>query len=181
MEGGRIQQVGPPDEIVSAPRTRFVAEYVSEPRMNFVSGTLSEREDGFSFESGDWQLKLDRELGIRRSAESVWLGVRPDAIVAEAGDAGRINGGIVPGSANSDRRSGAVVGCEEIAGVPYVHVKPHGREVLVPEGIPWVSTPAAGLTLRSGDEVWLRVDRNRVLLFDRQTGSNLLLGLEVTP
>ena len=36
MESGSIQQVGTPEEVYEAPRTRFVAGFVGTPSMNFI-------------------------------------------------------------------------------------------------------------------------------------------------
>jgi ABC-type sugar transport system ATPase subunit len=81
LDGGRIHQIGLPAEIVDAPRTRFVAQYIGQPPMNFAAGWLKAREGKLMFESGDWQL----ELGARTAQldGAVWLGIRPDAMTAE--------------------------------------------------------------------------------------------------
>jgi iron(III) transport system ATP-binding protein len=44
MNQGRIEQVGPPDEIYRRPRTRFVADFIG--RANFVEGVVRERRAG---------------------------------------------------------------------------------------------------------------------------------------
>jgi len=44
MDQGKIEQVGPPDEIYRRPRTRFVADFIG--RANFVEGVVRERRDG---------------------------------------------------------------------------------------------------------------------------------------
>jgi ABC-type sugar transport system ATPase subunit len=38
MNGGRIEQVGAPNELYHAPATKFVAGFIGSPAMNFVSG-----------------------------------------------------------------------------------------------------------------------------------------------
>ncbi len=43
MNGGRIEQVGPPDELYHRPRTRFVAGFIGSPAMNFLPCRLVER------------------------------------------------------------------------------------------------------------------------------------------
>ncbi len=44
MNQGKIEQVGPPDEIYRRPRTRFVADFIG--RANFVEGVVRERQAG---------------------------------------------------------------------------------------------------------------------------------------
>ena len=49
MDRGRIQQLGPPDEIYNHPRNLFVAGFVGSPAMNLVEGEVAEnrfRVDG---------------------------------------------------------------------------------------------------------------------------------------
>ncbi len=43
MNGGRIEQVGPPNELYHHPRTRFVAGFIGSPAMNFLPCRLGER------------------------------------------------------------------------------------------------------------------------------------------
>jgi len=43
MNAGRIEQVGPPNELYHRPRTRFVAGFIGSPAMNFLSCRLIER------------------------------------------------------------------------------------------------------------------------------------------
>jgi multiple sugar transport system ATP-binding protein len=40
MNGGIIEQVGPPQELYHNPRTRFVAGFIGSPAMNFIPGRL---------------------------------------------------------------------------------------------------------------------------------------------
>ena len=39
LNGGRVEQVGPPLELYNRPANRFVAGFLGSPRMNFVKGT----------------------------------------------------------------------------------------------------------------------------------------------
>src|SRR5690606_10012975 len=41
MNGGRIEQVGPPMELYLRPATRFVAEFIGSPAMNIMPATAS--------------------------------------------------------------------------------------------------------------------------------------------
>ncbi len=46
MNQGRIEQVGPPNELYFSPRTRFVAGFIGSPAMNFLPVSLEEGGDG---------------------------------------------------------------------------------------------------------------------------------------
>src|SRR5579863_2873566 len=53
MNGGRIEQVGPPNELYHHPRTRFVAGFIGSPAMNFLPCRLVERSGALAVELGD--------------------------------------------------------------------------------------------------------------------------------
>jgi len=46
MNQGRIEQIGPPQELYHKPRTRFVAGFIGSPAMNFIPCTLETHGDG---------------------------------------------------------------------------------------------------------------------------------------
>jgi multiple sugar transport system ATP-binding protein len=46
MNAGQIEQVGPPNELYHAPRTRFVAGFIGSPAMNFLPCRLEESAGG---------------------------------------------------------------------------------------------------------------------------------------
>jgi len=79
MKDGRIQQVGPPNEIYFKPANLFVAEFIGLNPIN----TLKARVDGNRLTSGDVRLPVDLEKvrisGLHRDADVV-LAVRPEAL-----------------------------------------------------------------------------------------------------
>jgi len=78
LNGGVIEQAGPPLEVYSKPRTRFVASFLGMPPMNFIDATI---DNGRARAEG-----LDIEVGRRIDAREVTVGVRPqDVRVAESG------------------------------------------------------------------------------------------------
>lgn len=40
MNGGKLQQVGPPNQVYTHPENQFVAGFIGSPRMNFIDATL---------------------------------------------------------------------------------------------------------------------------------------------
>jgi len=52
MNHGRIEQVGPPDELYHHPRTRFVAGFIGSPAMNFLPCRLIEHGGALAIELG---------------------------------------------------------------------------------------------------------------------------------
>jgi multiple sugar transport system ATP-binding protein len=54
MKGGRIMQMGSPDEIYNLPMNRYVAEFIGSPTMNLIEGTVSAGR--FTSEVGEFSL-----------------------------------------------------------------------------------------------------------------------------
>ncbi|MGH6673419.1 MAG: ABC transporter ATP-binding protein [Xanthobacteraceae bacterium] len=52
MNGGRIEQVGPPNELYHHPQTRFVAGFIGSPAMNFLPCRLIARGSELAVELG---------------------------------------------------------------------------------------------------------------------------------
>jgi spermidine/putrescine transport system ATP-binding protein len=58
MSRGRIEQIGSPQEIYGAPRTRFVAEFLGSSNI-FTGQVRAASASGFEIETGDGLLRLD--------------------------------------------------------------------------------------------------------------------------
>ncbi len=89
MNEGRIEQIGPPQEIYERPRTRFVAEFIGES--NFLRGEVTAVEDGIAtcrVGRHGVQAAVAPGIGPGRQVE---LAIRPEKIAVtrpEAGAAG---------------------------------------------------------------------------------------------
>src|SRR6266699_3254074 len=53
MNGGRIEQIGTPQELYHHPKTRFVAGFIGSPAMNFVPSRLEANGSGLSLRVSD--------------------------------------------------------------------------------------------------------------------------------
>jgi multiple sugar transport system ATP-binding protein len=93
MKGGAIQQMATPQEIYDRPANLYVAGFIGSPPMNLVPGTLEE-------DRGQAVVRIDRasdvirltigafgEAARRHKGARVLLGVRPEAITPDSGDA----------------------------------------------------------------------------------------------
>src|SRR2546423_8697274 len=86
MYRGRIEQMGSPAEMYSAPATPFVAEFIGT--MNRLEGTVG--EDG-AVQHGNTTLHVDAARG-RRNGERVLVLVRPETVEVSAnGHGGGLN------------------------------------------------------------------------------------------
>lgn len=84
--GGKIAQIGAPDDVYSRPNSIAVAEVIGSPPMNFFQGRFS--ENGLFFDAGS----LGGRLTLNGQPEyegSATLGIRPEDIwlVQDGGDA----------------------------------------------------------------------------------------------
>ena len=84
LANGRVQQIGPPEELVERPANVFVAGFVGSPPMNLLSARLAASDGSYVAHSQNAALPLPpawtptlREYG----KEQVTLGIRPDAWV----------------------------------------------------------------------------------------------------
>ena len=82
MNGGLIDQVGPPNELYHNPRTRFVAGFIGSPAMNFIPATLVENGAGLSVRLNDQlALPVPAAKGARYRSHvgrELVFGIRPE-------------------------------------------------------------------------------------------------------
>ena len=89
MNGGVIEQVGPPQELYHHPKTRFVAGFIGSPGMNFLLARLEAAGNGLQLTLADGAVvpvpagRTDR-YGPYKDREMV-LGLRPEHMVDAAG------------------------------------------------------------------------------------------------
>jgi spermidine/putrescine transport system ATP-binding protein len=79
MNQGRIEQLGPPEEVYERPATEFVAEFLGAS--NLLDGVYRGSQDGFGLvelESGA-RIRIPEASG-RRDGERLRVGVRPEKI-----------------------------------------------------------------------------------------------------
>jgi len=91
LNGGLVEQKGPPLEVYERPRTRFVATFLGSPQMNLTDGVLRRGQDGFVAEGGGVAAAVD-EARFGRALEEgrrVTIGLRPH-------DLGLAKGGLLP-------------------------------------------------------------------------------------
>ncbi len=84
MRGGRVEQIGTPQQLYTSPDNRFVAEFVGTPRMNFIDATYLGRGDDDSaalrIDASGVPLRVRcRDPGLRRG-QQVSVGVRAEEL-----------------------------------------------------------------------------------------------------
>jgi len=154
MRNGAIQQMATPQEIYDRPANLFVAGFIGSPSMNLIAGVLEE-EDGLAVirvtgrGSGEARLTLGPLQPAHHPflSGNVLLGVRPEAITLD------------PGSAAADGTSfEARIDVIEPTGADNLAFFTLGGNEVIARLPP-------GRSL-AGENVKLRIDPSRVLLFD---------------
>jgi multiple sugar transport system ATP-binding protein len=92
MNAGRIEQVGPPQELYHRPVSRFVASFIGNPGMNFLPVDVIGQGDGLAVRLADGTvLPIPASRRGRYAAQkgrALVLGLRPEHITDQA-DSGR--------------------------------------------------------------------------------------------
>jgi sn-glycerol 3-phosphate transport system ATP-binding protein/multiple sugar transport system ATP-binding protein len=92
LNGGLVEQKGPPLEIYERPRTKFVATFLGSPQMNLVPGKLSRENGSFWAEGGGIRTRVDEERfgDALEEGREVTIGVRPHDLCLAKGDAPKL-------------------------------------------------------------------------------------------
>jgi multiple sugar transport system ATP-binding protein len=94
LHDGKLEQLGPPEEIYERPANRFVAEFVGSPPMNILAGELQADQRAFAVAGG--RVTVDeRRLAACAEGGVTEIGVRPEDLrLVEPGQAGALAGDI---------------------------------------------------------------------------------------
>ena len=150
FRNGRIEQVGTPMDLYDAPANRFVAGFIGAPAMNFIPSRILE-EDGH------------RE--IRSGATGIPLGAAPDG----AGDGETLLGirpehmSVVPEEEGDFRAHVEIIEKLGVETLAYLQTD------LLDASLTLRVPPETGLS--RGCHVSVRIDRNRIHLFDPKGGA----------
>ncbi len=155
MNGGVIEQAGPPQELYHHPKTRFVAGFIGSPGMNFLPATLIGEPGALAFQLEDGQTLLLPEP--RQSRYLPWrgrtmlLGIRPEHL--------------------ADPRDTTRPGFAPLTIVPEV-VEPMGMETLVHfalGGTRAVARVSPETVATPGTALTLATDMNHMHVIDPET------------
>ena len=148
MKGGKIMQLGSPDEIYNQPQNIYVADFIGSPSMNFIEGQFA----GGTFTKGEISLPM---IGYTYAAPQTadrpaTIGIRPEHVVT---------GELV---------SGAPVRMQVTVDL----VEPMGSDTLV-----WAQMAGQNFRIRMdgqarvrpGDTLDIGIDPSRASLFDTKT------------
>jgi multiple sugar transport system ATP-binding protein len=154
LKDGVLQQSAPPLDVYREPANLFVAQFIGTPGINTAVGRAGGKAGGeagrSTFESEALRLELDRRVAEGR----VTLAVRPEDVT--------------------------LVGAEDPASdgtVVVDRLEPLGNELLVhlrrAPDLHWVARARPDWPGRAGDTVGMRLNRERIHLFDGTDGGRL--------
>ncbi|MBE9603950.1 sn-glycerol-3-phosphate ABC transporter ATP-binding protein UgpC [Acetobacteraceae bacterium H6797] len=156
MNGGIIEQVGPPQELYHNPKTRFVAGFIGSPAMNFIQGRLEQASGALRLAlPGDIYFNVPAERTARyasHAGKEVTFGIRPEHLTE---------------TKNLDRPNVATM-----TAVPEV-TEPMGMETLVHfkiNGAEICSRVDPSAPAQPGVPLALAADLNHMHILDTQTG-----------
>jgi multiple sugar transport system ATP-binding protein len=96
MNGGKIEQIGAPNELYHNPKTRFVAGFIGSPAMNFVPAKLEANGTGLKLRLSDalaFPVPEGRTARYRGLiGKDVLFGLRPEHITETRGHNGSGHG-----------------------------------------------------------------------------------------
>jgi ABC-type sugar transport system ATPase subunit len=146
MNAGRAEQIGTPMEVYQNPATVFVAGFIGSPAMNFIEGKSE----------GDGRIQLEGSgiLAVPKapaSGRKLKIGIRPEHLT--------------PSKPSEANLVGSVEVIEALGADTLIHVAVAGHTIIarLPNG-----TPA-----EVGEPIALAADRERIYLFDAETGARL--------
>lgn len=148
MNSGHVEQFGEPEEIYSAPATRYVATFIGNPQIELSSGVLVNDGAGPACLIGSIRLPLGRHVPNATSGQPIDIGVRPEHV--RLGDRG------VPAKVRLVQPVGSAT-----------HV------TLDWEGGTLVASMPGFLRIKVGSDVMADIDTVRLLVFDRASGLRL--------
>jgi len=158
MHEGHIQQVDAPQQLYDNPRNIFVAGFIGTPPMNFVECVVEKSGEGYCARAGGAALpilpeRLPDEKIAPYEGKKVILGIRPEDLRLETADTNRPDEGILD----------ARVDIAEMMGSEILLYSAFEDSILIAK-IP------VNNKLKSGEDVKLAADCNKIHLFDKETG-----------
>ena len=155
MNAGRIEQVGPPQELYHHPATRFVAGFIGSPAMNFLPVRVVNDNGLAVVLAGGTRLAIPAQRANRYApyaGREMTLGIRPEHLTDASGQE-------KPG-----------VG---VIQAPVDVVEPMGMETMVHfplDGVPVTARVAPDTPARPGEMLPLAADLNQMHLIENDTG-----------
>jgi multiple sugar transport system ATP-binding protein len=157
MRSGVVQQIGKPDDIYERPRNMFVASFLGNPPINFMDGTLAMEGGQMVFRRGQLALTLPPHVAERVSGQAgraVVLGIRAEDVASHSGESA------------GDCLQGRILSVLPVGSDQFLEVEVEGTKLFFRVGKEGQH--------KDGENAVLRVNLNRLHLFDKQDSQSLV-------
>ena len=154
LQGGKLQQVAPPQEVYDRPANLFVAEFIGSPAMNFLD---AEPDDSGDLRTPDANIRLNdaQRAAVRANTGAVVCGIRPEHLAPVEGE----------GASYAGTFDGQIDLVESLGSEQHVIVKvAHGTLVVKLTG---------SSRVESGHSLRLGVAAEHLHLFDKSSGRRI--------
>ncbi|MEM1343421.1 MAG: sn-glycerol-3-phosphate ABC transporter ATP-binding protein UgpC [Pseudomonadota bacterium] len=148
MQGGRIEQVGTPDELYDRPVSRFAADFIGAPAMNFFEGTVEAANGSAVVAFQGMHLPLSSET-TPQPGQRVTCGLRPADLTLDPEGA----------------LTGRLVLAEKTGADLQLHLDMGGHDC--------VATAPRDAHVGAGEHLRLAIAPEKVHLFDPDSGARL--------
>ncbi|WP_458205055.1 ABC transporter ATP-binding protein [Haladaptatus sp. NG-SE-30] len=172
---GELQQFAAPLECYNEPTNLFVAGFIGSPSMNFVEGTV----DSNGLELPDYRVEFDPgQLDGVAVGDEVTLGVRPEDVYLVE-DADKV-------SSSTQRIDAQTDVLEPMGDEIFVYIltgegQTAGMEAEADDAHQLLMSVNPDKDIDIDQDVEVVLDRERIHLFDSQTGDAIAHGLEFAP
>jgi multiple sugar transport system ATP-binding protein len=159
LDGGVVQQVGPPLAVYHQPCNRRVAGFFGWPSMNFIDGVLTSGPDGLGLKVGDVTLPISFPSAFAWAGhrdKQVSVGLRPLDVRPSVSE-----------KETSDGWSGTVTLVEAVGSMTLATVEQGGMKI---------TAQMNGQPPREGQTMTMTIDWQKAHVFDGATGQALVHG-----
>ncbi len=157
MRAGRVEQVGTPQQVFTAPANVFVAGFIGSPPMNLIAGELQGTAARRNFKTVGVTLPLTAvKLNKVQAGTAVLLGIRPQAFTLE----------VPPRALRSTALRAHVELAEPLGTETLLHLRV-GKQLLL-------GRAEGNQLFKTGSAVTMHAHLNKLQLFAADTGVSLL-------
>lgn len=167
MSDGEVQQIDTPATLYDYPVNKFVAGFIGAPQMNFLDASIREKDGKVYVQIGDDMIRLSDAKAAKlkskgyHDGQSVTVGIRPEDLSDSPEAIEKF-----PDST----ATGTVEVYEMLGSTANLYVDCNGNQV--------TAAVAPDTKARVGDTIKLAFDGNKIHVFDKDTGKNILVDVD---
>ena len=159
LDQGEIQQVGTPEEVYANPANLFVADFIGSPSMNFADVHL----EGSTLVNPSFEYPIPDRTAERirsgRTSDRLMLGIRPEHVEL------------------TDEEDGAIPATLDVL----EHEGSDNYLYLISDTVEWIVRVPGNEMYAADDQLYMEFPEEHLYVFDKATGTNLLVEREEQP